>query len=123
MNAAYEKNGAQGRCPQASFRDRTPKMQKEETVPEWGENTRSEMNMYDIATIPREARILYRRGMALSDQQKDEAAVKYLRQAVIIAPRFAGAYRALAICLAHPRREQDVADCQYRLATMATDST
>ena len=79
--------------------------------------------MYDIATIPREARILYRRGMALSDQQKDEAAVKFLRQAVIIAPRFDGSYRALAICLARLGREQDVADCQYRLATMATDSS
>jgi len=78
--------------------------------------------MYGITTIPLEARILYRRGMDLLDQQKDEAAVKYLRQAVIIAPRFAGAYRALGICFAHLGREQDAADCQYRLVTMATDS-
>jgi len=78
--------------------------------------------MYGITTIPLEARILYRRGMDLLEQRKDEAAVKYLRQAVIIAPRFAGAYRALGICLARLGREQDAADCQYRLVTMATDS-
>lgn len=78
--------------------------------------------MYGITTIPPEARILYRRGMDLLDQRKDEAAAKYLREAVIIAPRFAGAYRALGICLARLGREQDAADCQYRLVTMATDS-
>jgi len=78
--------------------------------------------MYGITTIPLEARILYRRGMDLLDQRKDEAAVKYLRQAVIITPRFAGAYRALGICLGRLGREQDAADCQYRLATMATDN-
>jgi len=78
--------------------------------------------MYGITTIPLEARILYRRGMDLLDQRKDEAAMKYLRQAVIIAPRFAGGYWALGICLARLGREQDAADCQYRLVTMATDS-
>jgi len=78
--------------------------------------------MYGITTIPLEARILYRRGMDLLEQEKNEAAVKYLRQAVIIAPRFAGAYRALGICLARLGREQDAADCQYRLVTMATVS-
>jgi len=79
--------------------------------------------MYGITTIPLEARILYRRGMDLLDQRKDDAAVKYLRQAIIIAPRFTGAYRALGICMTHLGREQDAADCQYRLVTMATNST
>jgi len=80
------------------------------------------MNVYGITTIPLEARILFRRGLDLADQQKDEAAVRHLRQAIIIAPRFAGAYRALGICLARLGREQDAADCQYRLAAIATDS-
>ena len=78
--------------------------------------------MYGITTIPLEARILYRRGMDLLEQRKDEAAVKYVRQAIIIAPRFAEAYRALGICQARLVREQDAADCQFRLVTMATDS-
>lgn len=79
--------------------------------------------MYGITTISLEARILYRKGLDLSDEGKDEAAVRYLRQAIIIAPRFAKAYRALGISLARLGREEDSADCQYRLATMATDST
>lgn len=78
--------------------------------------------MYGITTIPLEARILFRRGLDLADQQKDEAAVRYLRQSVIIAPRFAEAYRALGMSLARLGREQDAADCQYRLATMAAES-
>lgn len=78
--------------------------------------------MYGITTVPLEARILYRRGLDLSDQQKDEAAVRYLRQATIIAPRFAGAYRALGISLSRLGREQDAADCRYRLATMAAEA-
>ncbi|PKG33146.1 hypothetical protein [Methanoregula sp.] len=94
-------------------------MQKEAAVPGWGENTRREMNMYGITTVPLEARILYRKGLDLSDQQKDEAAVRYLRQAIIIAPRFFGAYQALGICLSRLGREQDAADCRYRLAAMA----
>lgn len=77
--------------------------------------------MYGITTIPLEAWILYRRGLDLSDQKKDEAAVRYLRQAIIIAPRFAGAYPEPGICLGRLGREQDAPDCQYRLATMAAD--
>lgn len=78
--------------------------------------------MYGITTIPLEARILFRRGLDLADQQKDEAAVRYLRQAIIIAPRFAGAYRALGMSLTRLGRDQDAADCQHRLATMAAES-
>ncbi|MDD5142641.1 MAG: tetratricopeptide repeat protein [Methanoregula sp.] len=77
--------------------------------------------MYGFAMIPLEARILYRRGLDLSEQGKDEAAVRYLRQAIIIAPRFAVAYRALGTCLSRLGREEDAADCQYRLATIAPD--
>lgn len=78
--------------------------------------------MYGITTIPLEARILYRRGLDLSDEGKDEAAVRYLRQAIIITPRFARAYQALGISLARLGREEDLADCQFRLVRMATDS-
>jgi tetratricopeptide (TPR) repeat protein len=56
-------------------------------------------------TIPLEAQYLYRRGMEMINQQKEDVALIYLRQAVFIAPRFSKAYRELGNCLSrlgHP---------------------
>ena len=69
------------------------------------------MSMYGMNGIPLEAQGLYRRGVELSDQMKYEAAAKYLKQAVIIAPRFGGAYRELGRCFEQLGRDSDAQDC------------
>jgi len=73
------------------------------------------MSMYGMNGIPLEAQYLYRRGVELSGRKKDEAAAKYLRQAIIIAPRFTGAYRELGGCLDRLGRREDAAECYGKL--------
>lgn len=58
------------------------------------------MRMHNPATIPLEAQYLYRRGMEMKDQHKENIALVYLRQAVFIAPEFSKAYLELGNCLA-----------------------
>ncbi len=58
-------------------------------------------------TIPLEAQYLYRRGLEMMDQQKDEVALVYLRQAVFIAPGFSKAYQELGNCLSRIGRPEE----------------
>jgi tetratricopeptide (TPR) repeat protein len=81
------------------------------------------MNMYGINGIPLEAQYLYRRGVELSSQKKYEAAVKCLRQAIIIAPRFTGAYRELGGCFTRLGKEEDATDCYLKLNRIASYSS
>jgi tetratricopeptide (TPR) repeat protein len=81
------------------------------------------MNMYGINGIPLEAQYLYRRGVELSGQKKYKAAVKYLRQAIIIAPRFTGAYQELGSCFTRLGREEDAVDCYLKLNRITSHSS
>ena len=81
------------------------------------------MSIYGMHGIPLEAQYLYRRGIELSGQKKNEAAVKCLRQAIIIAPRFVGAYRELGSCLSLLGREEDAAVCFLKLNRVALCSS
>jgi tetratricopeptide (TPR) repeat protein len=74
------------------------------------------MSMYGMQGIPLEAQHLYRRGRELSGHEKLTAAAKCLRQAIIIAPRFAGAYRELGSCLTRLGRAEEAADCYVQLS-------
>jgi len=47
---------------------------------------------------PLEAQYLYRQGLFLSQEGKKEQAVRSLRMAVILAPRFSEAYNAMGNC-------------------------
>jgi len=72
------------------------------------------MKLYNTNTIPLEAQYLYRRGQELTDQQKDETALVYLRQAVFIAPGFSKAYRELGDCLARLGRREEASVCYLK---------
>ena len=65
------------------------------------------MKTYHNTTIPLEAQYLYRRGLEMIDQQKEDVALVYLRQAVFIAPCFSKAYRELGNCLARLGRSEE----------------
>jgi len=67
------------------------------------------MKLNTSTVIPLEAQYLYRRGCEMMDQQKEEMAVVYLRQAVFIAPGFFKAYRDLGICLSRLGRAGEAA--------------
>jgi len=49
--------------------------------------------------IPIEAQYLYAKALEASDHEKYEAALRYFRQAVIIAPRFSKAFCGIGNCL------------------------
>ena len=61
------------------------------------------MKLYNNTIIPLEAQYLYRRGLEMIDQQKEDVALVYLRQAVFIAPGFSKAYQELGNCLSQAR--------------------
>lgn len=65
------------------------------------------MKPYQNTIVPLEAQYLYRRGLEMIDQQKEDAALIYLKQAVFIAPGFSKAYRELGDCLARLGRLQE----------------
>ena len=65
------------------------------------------MKPYHNSTVPLEAQYLYRRGLEMMDQQKEDSALVYLRQAVFIAPGFSKAYRELGNCLARLGRADE----------------
>jgi len=65
------------------------------------------MKPYHNTTIPLEAQYLYRRALEMIDQQKEDIALVYLRQAVFIAPGFSKAYRELGNCLARLGRLEE----------------
>ena len=50
--------------------------------------------------IPIEAQFLYRKALDLSKRGNDESALKYLMQAVVIAPKYARAFFEMGNCLA-----------------------
>ena len=50
--------------------------------------------------IPIEAQFLYRKALDLSKRGDDESALKYLMQAVVIAPKYARAFFEMGNCLA-----------------------
>jgi lipoprotein NlpI len=50
-------------------------------------------------SIPLEAQYLYRQALSLSTGGQKEKALNYLRQAVLIAPRFCKAFNAMGNCL------------------------
>jgi tetratricopeptide (TPR) repeat protein len=51
--------------------------------------------------IPIEAQYLYRKAHEMADQGKDETALKYYRQALIIAPKYSNALFEMGNCFAH----------------------
>jgi tetratricopeptide (TPR) repeat protein len=65
------------------------------------------MKPYNTTNIPLEAQYLYRRGQEMMNQQKEDIALVYLRQAVFIAPGFSKAYRELGNCLTRLGRVDD----------------
>jgi tetratricopeptide (TPR) repeat protein len=65
------------------------------------------MKPYYNTTISLEAQYLYQRGLEMKDQQKEDLALVYLRQAVFIAPSFSKAYRELGNCLARRGRPEE----------------
>jgi tetratricopeptide (TPR) repeat protein len=81
------------------------------------------MSRYGMRGIPLEAQHLYRRGRELASQKKLRDAATCLRQAIIIAPRFAGAYRELGTCLSRLGRAEDAADCIRKLSSMESSGT
>ena len=77
------------------------------------------MKPYYNNTIPLEAQYLYRRGLEMIDQQKEDVGLVYLRQAVFIAPGFSKAYRELSNCLARLGRSEEAS--AYRLKASRID--
>jgi tetratricopeptide (TPR) repeat protein len=77
------------------------------------------MKPYQNNTIPLEAQYLYRRGLEMIDQQKEDIALVYLKQAVFIAPGFSNAYRELSNCLARLGRSEEAS--AYRMKASRTD--
>jgi hypothetical protein len=69
------------------------------------------MSMYGMKIVPPEAQCLFRQGRELQGQKRYEAAVKCLRQAVLIAPRFDEADRQLQDCLTLLERQGDIHHC------------
>jgi tetratricopeptide (TPR) repeat protein len=51
--------------------------------------------------IPIEAQYLYRKAFEMAGQGKDESALKYYRQALIIAPKYSNALFEMGNCYAH----------------------
>jgi len=66
--------------------------------------------------IPLEAQYLYRRGREMMDQQKEDVALVYLRQAVFVAPAFSKAYRELGNCLTRLGRAEEAVACHLKAA-------
>jgi tetratricopeptide (TPR) repeat protein len=59
--------------------------------------------------IPIEAQYLYRKAFVMAGQGNDENALKYYRQALIIAPRYSKAVYEMGNCLAHLGRYAEAA--------------
>jgi tetratricopeptide (TPR) repeat protein len=77
------------------------------------------MKPYCNTTIPLEAQYLYRRGLEMIEQQKEDIALVYLRQAVFIAPGFSKAYRELGNCFARLGRLEEAS--AYRMKASRID--
>jgi tetratricopeptide (TPR) repeat protein len=66
--------------------------------------------------IPIEAQFLYRKAADLSRRGNDESALNYLRQAVVIAPKYARAFFEMGNCLARLGRYDEARE-KYARAT------
>jgi tetratricopeptide (TPR) repeat protein len=66
--------------------------------------------------IPIEAQYLYRKAMELSRQGQTGTALNFLRQAVVIAPRYSKAYYEMGNCLARLGQYSEAYE-KYRWAT------
>ena len=77
------------------------------------------MKSYNNTSTPLEAQYLYRRGLEMIDQQKEDIALVYLKQAVFIAPGFSKAYRELGNCLARLGRLEEAS--AYRMKALRID--
>jgi tetratricopeptide (TPR) repeat protein len=66
--------------------------------------------------IPIEAQFLYRKAVDLEHQGNDESALKYLMQAVIIAPKYAKAFFEMGNCLARLGRYREAREKYDRAA-------
>jgi tetratricopeptide (TPR) repeat protein len=58
-------------------------------------------------TVPVEAQYLYRKAIEYSNKGNHETALNYLRQVVMIAPRFSKAFNEMGNCLCHMGRERE----------------
>jgi tetratricopeptide (TPR) repeat protein len=59
------------------------------------------MNWVYMKGIPIEAQYLYRKALELSKREQYETALRYFRQAVVIAPRYSKALYEMANCQAY----------------------
>jgi tetratricopeptide (TPR) repeat protein len=57
--------------------------------------------------IPVEAQYLYRKAVECAEKGKHEIALNYLRQVVMIAPRFSKAFNEMGNCLSRMGRERE----------------
>jgi tetratricopeptide (TPR) repeat protein len=64
--------------------------------------------------IPIEAQYLYRKAMEMAGQGKDATALKYYRQALIIAPRYSKVIFEMGNCFAHLGRYAEALDMYDR---------
>jgi tetratricopeptide (TPR) repeat protein len=64
--------------------------------------------------IPIEAQYLYRKAMEMAGQGNDINALKYYRQALIIAPQYSKAFFGMGDCFAHLGRYAEALDMYDR---------
>jgi tetratricopeptide (TPR) repeat protein len=67
-----------------------------------------------IKTIPIEAQYLYRKAMEFSARGQTRAALNYLKQAIVIAPRYSKAYFEMGNCFARLGRYADALEKYQR---------
>lgn len=65
------------------------------------------MNWVYMKGIPIDAQFLYRKALELVQQERYETALRYFRQATVIAPTYAKAYSAMAACHYYLARYDD----------------
>ncbi|OPX63627.1 MULTISPECIES: tetratricopeptide repeat protein [unclassified Methanoregula] len=75
------------------------------------------MNWVYMKGIPIDAQFLYRKALELVQQERYEIALRYFRQATVIAPTYAKAYLAMAACHYYLARYDDA----IRLFTCAIE--
>jgi tetratricopeptide (TPR) repeat protein len=79
------------------------------------------MSVYGIHEIPLPAQILFRQGIVLADEKREEDAVRCFRKAVIVAPQYIPAYREMAVCLSRLGKADDAAACYQKLDRIESD--
>ncbi len=70
--------------------------------------------------IPIEAQYLYQKALDMSRKGRDEIALKYFRQAVIIAPGYATAFFEMGNCLARLGRYQEAREKYERASHISS---